>query len=288
MALDPHAVGTAVGPRTYSWTDRDTMLYALGVGADSDDLAFVTENSRGVAQQVLPTYAVVACDANRVVSKAGTELNYGRMVHGSQGVRVLTPLPASGSIDVTAEIVEIQDKGEGRNGVVVMAGRGVDSATGELLVETTSTIVFRGAGGFGGKPGESLPAFSAPDREADHVISYATRVDQALIYRLSGDRNPLHSDPWFAVERAGFPRPILHGLATYGFAGRALLSALADGDPARFLGMNARFAAPVFPGEELVTSVWRVSESAAVFVVEATDDAGKRRVVLDAGTADFR
>lgn len=288
MALDPHAVGTVVGPRTYSWTDRDTLLYALGVGAGLDDLAFVTENSRDLPQRVLPTYAVVACDANRVVSRAGTDLNYGRMVHGAQGVRLFAPLPAKGSIEVTSEISEIQDKGEGRNGVVVMTGRGVDSTTGELIVETTSTIVFRGAGGFGGEPGQSLPAFAVPERTPDAEIHSATREDQALLYRLSGDRNPLHSDPWFATERAGFPRPILHGLATYGVVGRALLAALADDDPARFLGMEARFAAPVFPGEELITSIWRTEDGQAVFVAEAVDAAGERRVVLDAGQAQYR
>ena len=154
-------------------------------------------------------------------------------------------------------MADIQDKGEGKNAIIVMRGRGTDPATGELIAETLSTAVIRGEGGFGGQPGQRPTAPEFPDREPDARIAMPTRDDQALIYRLSGDRNPLHSDPWFARELAGFDRPILHGLCTYGFAGRALLAELAGNDAAKLTAVSARFSAPVFPGETLTTSIWR-------------------------------
>lgn len=287
MAIDPSAIGAVTDPKVYEWTDRDTLLYALGVGAGTDDLAFTTENSHDVPQQVLPTFAVICCMGFAATPLVGS-FNWGMLLHGSQEIRLSAPLPASGALSVIAEVADIQDKGAGKNAIIMLRARGSDPATGALVAETLTTLVIRGDGGFGGAPGQRPSAPEFPDREPDARIALPTRDDQALIYRLSGDRNPLHSDPWFAREMAGFPTPILHGLCTYGFAGRALLGALADGQAARLTAMAARFSAPVFPGEILTTSIWRTAKGRAVYRTEAAGpDGSNARVVLDDGVAEF-
>lgn len=288
MGIDPNALGASIGPRRRAWTDRDTLLYALGVGAGLDDLPFVTENTKGVPQRVLPTFAVIVAEGNSILSKAG-KINWGKMVHGAQGIRLHRPLPPAGEADVSAEITEIQDKGEGKNAVLTIVASATDAHDGALLAESTTTLVFRGAGGFGGAPGQSAPRVEIPERDPDIEIAYTSREDQSLLYRLSGDRNPLHSDPVFATERAGFPKPILHGLCTYGFAGRALLEGLCGGNPDRLEAMHARFASPVFPGETLRTSIWRTGDGRAVFTTKASGekDAGER-LVLDGGQVEYR
>lgn len=288
MAIDPTAIGAVTEPHLYEWTERDTMLYALGVGAGTDDLAFTTDNSHDLAQQVLPTFAVICCTGFAAAAVVGS-FNWGMLLHGSQEIRLHKPLPAAGSLSVVAEMADIQDKGEGKNAIIMMRGLGSDPATGELVAETLSTAVIRGAGGFGGQPGQRPAAPVFPDREPDARIAMPTREDQALIYRLSGDRNPLHSDPWFAREMAGFEKPILHGLCTYGFAGRALLSELAGNDASKLTAVTARFSAPVFPGETLTTSIWRTEAGRAVYRTEAAGpDGSNARVVLDDGSAEYR
>ena len=288
MAIDPSAIGAVTEPRIYEWTDRDTLLYALGVGAGTGDLAYTTENSHDTPQQVLPTFAVICCMGFAAAPLVGT-FNWGMLLHGSQEVRLSAPLPPAGSLSVVAEVADIQDKGEGENAIIVLRARGSDPATGEQVAETLTTLVIRGEGGFGGQPGQRPPAPEFPDRAPDARIALSTREDQALLYRLSGDRNPLHSDPWFARELAGFPMPILHGLCTYGFAGRALLAELAGGEAARLTAVAARFSSPVFPGETLTTLIWRTDEGRAVYRTEASaPDGSNTRVVLDDGVAEFR
>lgn len=291
MPIDPSAIGATTDPTVFEWTDRDTMLYALGVGAGTDELAYTTDNSHDVRQQVLPTYPVICCSGFAGAASIGA-FDFSKLLHGSQEVRLFAPLPPAGRLSVVAEVADIQDKGEGKNAIVMLRARGTDPATGELVAETLTTAVIRGAGGFGGQPGARAVAPQIPDREPDHRVSYATREDQALLYRLSGDRNPLHSDPWFAQTLAGFPKPILHGLCTYGFAGRALLAELADGDAAGITAIAARFTSPVFPGETLTTSIWRTEPGRAVFRTEAggADGAGDgaARVVLDDGAVEYR
>lgn len=287
MAIDPTAIGAVTEPHIQTWTERDTMLYALGVGAGTGDLSFTTENSHDITQQVLPTFAVICCMGFAAASKVGS-FNWGMLLHGSQEIRLFAPLPASGSLSVVAEVADIQDKGEGKNAILMMRGRGTDPDTGELIAETLATAVIRGEGGFGGQPGQRPVAPEFPDREPDARIASPTREDQALLYRLSGDRNPLHSDPWFAREMAGFDTPILHGLCTYGFAGRALLAELAGNDAAKLTAMAARFSAPVFPGETLTTSIWRTEPGRAVYRTEASGpDGSNARVVLDDGVAEY-
>jgi len=288
MPIDPSAIGATTKPHLVEWTDRDTMLYALGVGAGIDDLAFTTENSHGIPQQVLPTYAVIACPAFGAIGKIGT-FNFGMLLHGSQQIRLFAPLRPAGKLNVVSDVADLQDKGEGKNAVVVLRGRGTDPETSELVAETVTTLVIRKEGGFGGQPGQRPVAPQIPDREPDARVALPTREDQALIYRLSGDRNPLHSDPWFATEMAGFPMPILHGLCTYGVAGRVLVDVLGGGDTSKIAAVGARFTAVVFPGDTLTTSVWRTEPGHAVFRTEASDpDGSNARLVLEDGVAEYR
>ena len=214
---------------TFEWTDRDTLLYALGVGAGTrgsglhhrEQPRHPAAGAAHLRRHRLPAVAAAA--------KVGN-FNWAMLLHGSQGIRLFKPLPPSGKLNVVAEVADIQDKGEGKNAIVMLKATGTDPETGEVVAETFTTAVIRGEGGFGGQPGQRPVAPEIPDREPDVKIALPTREDQALIYRLSGDRNPLHSDPWFAQNLAGFPKPILHGLCTYGVAGRALVSELGGGD----------------------------------------------------------
>ncbi|BBX74717.1 MaoC family dehydratase N-terminal domain-containing protein [Mycobacterium shinjukuense] len=287
MAIDPNAVGATTEPVLFEWTDRDTLLYAIGVGAGTEDLSLTTENSHGITQQVLPTFAVICCPAFGAAGKVG-KFNWARLLHGSQAVRLHAPLPAAGKLSVVCEVADIQDKGEGKNAIVVLRARGCDPDSGALIAETLTTLVIRGAGGFGGVKGERPAAPEFPDREPDARIDLPTREDQALIYRLSGDRNPLHSDPWFATQLAGFPKPILHGLCTYGFTGRALVAELGGGVAANITSIAARFTKPVFPGETLSTVIWRTEPGKAVFRTEVAGfDGAEARVVLDDGAVEY-
>ena len=279
MPLELSAVGREGAPRERSWTSTDTLLYALGVGAGLGDplreLAFTTENSAGVEQRVLPTFGVLLTQA-----PAGALGDFDRamLVHAEQAVRLHRPLPVAGTVRATARVVAIQDKGSGA--LVTTESAAVDDA-GEPLVTSRSSVFIRGEGGFGGDRGTS-DDWQRPDREPDAVVVLRTRPEQALLYRLSGDRNPLHSDPAFAA-RAGFDRPILHGLCTYGITGRALLSAVMDGDVRRFRAMSGRFSAPVTPGDELTVRMWTAPGDGQVLFQTTRGDG---TVVIDRGRAE--
>jgi acyl dehydratase len=276
MPLNPDAVGSRTKPGRGSWDSKDALLYALGVGCGVDDLAFVTENSQGVEQQVLPTMGVVlGTPGSSPFEKVG-EIDWTMLLHGEQSIELHAPIPVAGTVESVAEIVGIYDKGSGA--VIVMETESKDAESGQPMWTTRSATFIRGAGGFGGDRGPSGKRNAAPERSPDREVTYTTREDQALIYRLSGDRNPLHSDPTFAAA-AGFERPILHGLCTYGFTGRALLSALCGNDPARFKKMDARFSASVYPGDDLTVRIWDTGAGEAVFQTVRTGD----QVVIDGG-----
>ncbi|TCP46815.1 MaoC dehydratase-like protein [Tamaricihabitans halophyticus] len=255
MALNHAAVGVESQPHERTWTSADTLLYAVAVGAGADDpvgeLPFTTENSDGVAQQVLPTFAVLAAQAPHGLELG--DFDRARLVHAEQEFELHQPLPPAGGVRTTARITGIHDKGSAA--VVATESRAVDPDTGAPMMTSRSSVFIHGEGGFGGDRGPRRE-WPEPERAADIEVSCVTRPEQALLYRLCGDRNPLHSDPKFAA-RAGFDRPILHGLCTYGITGRLLLHALADSDPARFAGMSGRFSNPVFPGETLRVSIWQ-------------------------------
>jgi acyl dehydratase len=273
MPLNPEAVGTESEPYEASWTSKDALLYAVGIGAGVDELSFTTENTAGVDQRVFPTFAVViGWGAGSAMRSIGS-FNPAMLVHGQQAITLHRPIPVQGTATMTGKVLAMYDKGKA--GVVVTATEAV--MDGEPLFTNTSSAFIRGEGGWGGERGPSGPQNVPPERAPDHEVTYQTSPDQALIYRLSGDRNPLHSDPAFAAM-GGFDRPILHGLCSYGFTGRALLHALCDGDPKRFRHVEARFASPVLPGEALTIRMWEQGDGEAVFVTSVGD-----RVVIDQG-----
>ena len=282
MALNHSLVGVPGEPAERSWDSKDALLYAVGVGAGLSDplqeLEFTTENSEGIEQQVLPTYAVLIAQG-RTSGSLG-DFDRAMLVHAEQAIELHRPLPVAGTVRTTSTVTGIYDKGSGA--LVVTENVAVDAATGEPLATTRSSAFIRGEGGFGGERGTDA-AWDRPDRAPDHQVTYQTRPEQALVYRLSGDRNPLHVDPKFAA-RGGFDRPILHGLCTYGVTGRALLHALCGSDPARFRSMSGRFSRPVWPGESLTISVWQQDGDTALF--QTTKDDGT--VVIDRGRMQVR
>ena len=281
MPINPDAVGSTSEPTERSWTSKDALLYAVGVGAGATDptgfeLEFTTENSNGVDQKVLPTFAVIIGMGGGAMRNVGS-FNPAMLVHGEQAIEMHRPIPVEGTVRVTSTITGIYDKGSGA--VIATESEAVDAGTGEPMFTNRSSVFIRGEGGFGGDRGPS-EKLEFPDREPDHSVTYSTREDQALLYRLSGDRNPLHSDPKFA-EMANFPKPILHGLCTYGFTGRALLHALCGSDPVRFKSMEGRFSKPVFPGQDLTVKMW-VDGDTALFGTEA-----EGATVIDQGRFRF-
>ncbi|KAA0232687.1 MAG: hypothetical protein JJLCMIEE_02036 [Acidimicrobiales bacterium] len=283
MPINPDAVGTKGEPVESSWTSKDCLLYALGVGAGMSDptgfeLEFTTENSQNVDQRALPTQAVVIPSFGSAMTNIGT-FNPAMLVHGEQKVVLHREIPVQGSVVTISEVTGIYDKGKGA--VVEVTLDSNLEGDGEPLFTNVFSAFIRGEGDFGGDRGPSGPKNVAPERDPDASITYQTREDQALLYRLSGDRNPLHSDPEFA-KLAGFDKPILHGLCTYGFTGRALLHGLCGSDPARFKSMEGRFSSPVFPGEALTVNMW-VDGNEAVFQTLGDDG----RVVLDSGLCVF-
>ena len=224
MPIDPNAVGAMSEPVETSWTSKDALLYAVGIGAGTEDLAFTTENTKGVDQKVFPTMAVVLGwgRGQGAMAKVGT-FNPALLVHGQQAVTLHRPIPVEGSAILTSKIVGIYDKGKAA--VVASEMTATLKETGEPLYTNRSSAFIRGEGGWGGDRGPSGPVNVPPERKADHQVTYATSPHQALVYRLSGDRNPLHSDPSFAAM-GGFDRPILHGLCTYGFTGVGMMVVL--------------------------------------------------------------
>ncbi|HEY5024239.1 MAG TPA: MaoC/PaaZ C-terminal domain-containing protein [Acidimicrobiales bacterium] len=257
MPINLDAVGVRSDPVERSWSSTDCLLYALGVGAGSLDavdfeLEYTTENSADRPQRVLPTFAAVVGGGGPPRATLGS-FDLAMLVHGEQSIELFGPIPADGSVRTTSVVTGIYDKGSGA--LVVSESTSVDAHSGEPRFSSTTSLFVRGEGGFGGDRGPSSGAGSMPTGEPDDVVTYAVRPDQALLYRLSGDRNPLHSDPVFA-KRAGFDRPILHGLCTYGFTGRALLHSVCGSDPARVRSMAGRFSRPTYPGDTLTISIW--------------------------------
>jgi acyl dehydratase len=242
----------------YSWTDREVMLYAVGIGMGADpmderELAFVNEGAfHPRPLKVVPTFASVAAWG---AGPGDLGINRVMVVDGERDITFHQPLPVNAKITADSRVLAAYDKGKDK-GAVIMRETVLKSETGEKLATIVGTAFCRGDGGFGG-PSEGQPApHAVPTRAPDQSVDISTRPDQALLYRLCGDRNPLHSDPEFA-RQAGFQRPILHGMCTYGLTCRAVLQTYADYDPAAFRSHAVRFSSPVYPGETVTVDLWK-------------------------------
>ncbi len=239
-----------------TYTEKDCMLYALGVGLgldpmDEQQLAFVYEKNL----KALPTMAAVIGYPGLWVKELDTGIDWVKAVAGESDLTLHRPLMTRGTIRNRTRVLDVVDKGPGKGAVIYAERRLEDTATGELVATMVQTTFCRNDGGFGGPPREQRPVHTIPERTPDFICDLPTRPEAALIYRLNADRNPLHADP--AVARAaGFPRPILHGLATVGIAGHAIRKTLCGYDPARLRAIKGRFSAPVFPGETIRTEIW--------------------------------
>lgn len=239
----------------FTYGDRETMLYALGVGfgrdpMDEAELPYVYENNL----KTVPTMATVIAWGVPTLAKSG--INYLMVVHGEQKLTLHKPLPIAATIIADEKVTGAFDKGAGKGAVIYTEKTIRLKDTGEKLCTLTSSTFARGDGGFGGPSTGQPEPHKIPERKADIVVEADTRADQAFIYALSGDRNPLHRDPKIG-QMAGFPRPILHGLCTYGTTCRALLKAVCGYDHTMITGYDVRFSAPVYPGETVVVEAWK-------------------------------
>ncbi|MBS4101232.1 MaoC/PaaZ C-terminal domain-containing protein [Tsukamurella paurometabola] len=258
MPIDPSvAIGAELGTAEFSWSTSDVLLYQLALGAGADPLA--ARELRYATEQdtvVLPTFATVAQNFHATeppkVSFPGVEIDLAKVVHGSQSVTAHRPLPASGTATARTRISDVHDKGKA---AVIWQETEVVDGAGEPLWTARSSIFARGEGGFGGERGPS-ERIELPARDADVTVDVPTLPQQALLYRLCGDRNPLHSDPAFA-RAAGFDAPILHGLCTYGIVAKSVTDAVLDGDASAVGSWSAKFAGIMLPGETLRVRIWR-------------------------------
>ncbi|GEP37378.1 3-alpha,7-alpha,12-alpha-trihydroxy-5-beta-choles t-24-enoyl-CoA hydratase [Nocardioides psychrotolerans] len=278
MPIDPSvAIGAEIGERHFAWSPSDVLLYHLGIGAGSragDNLSSdaLRHTLDGPALQVLPSFGVVAPSFHETdpppLDLPGCDINLAQVVHGSQSITVNGPLPTSGEATIRVHISDIWDKGK----AAVIWQEGVATApSGEELWTVRSSIFVKGEGGWGGDRGSS-EKIGLPDRPADTDTTYDVTPQQALLYRLCGDRNPLHADPDFA-KAAGFPAPILHGLCSYGIVLRELTDGLLGGDATGVAGFGGRFSGVVFPGETIRVQGWREDDR---IVAAATIAGGER------------
>jgi len=272
----------------HRYTERDTMLYALGLGFGHDPmdrgaLRFVYEKDL----QAVPTLATVMGSPGIWWRDPRTGADAVKLVHGEQDVRLLRPLSPSGTLVARNRVVSLTDKGVGKGAIAVLLRTLIDEASGETVAQSRNVTFLRGDGGFSEASGvsdpgpEPLPA--VPERAADIEASYVTRPEAALLYRLSGDVNPLHADPDIAA-RAGFDRPILHGLCTYGMAARAVIEQVLGHDAARLKRLAMRFTSPVWPGEAVRYELWREGEG--LLRLRASVDA-RGVVVLNNGLVEI-
>ncbi len=241
------------------WSDKDSILYALGLGfghdpLDAAQLPFVFEEAPGFS--AVPTMAVVLAGPGFWARNEDTGIIWQKVLHGEQGMELFRPLPASGHVKATSRVVRVLDKGEGKGALIYVERDLIDVESGEKIATLTSTTFARGNGGFGGEAGPQPAPHTIPDRAPDVEVDLPTLPQAALIYRLSGDFNPLHADPAVA-KQVGFEKPILHGLCTLGVAGHAVLKAFCDYDAARMKSLKLRFSAPVYPGETIRTQMWK-------------------------------
>ena len=273
-----------------NYTARDTILYALGIGAGiraiNDDawLRYVYED--GLV--ALPTMAVVLAPPGFWLQNAEYGLDWRKILHAEQSVIWHKPVAVEGRVRSETSVGSIVDKGADKGAILTTIRKIFDAAADELIAEVNHTFFLRGDGGFaggstGGNPAPAPTPRAVPTREPDAVDQVETRPEQALIYRLSGDYNPLHASPQIASQ-AGFPKPIMHGLASFGAVGAIATAALCGGDPAKLKRLDARFSSPVFPGETLRVELWKEQAGIAMFQVSVVE---REVVVLKNGYAEY-
>jgi len=251
MTLNLETVGRVWGPYDFNYNERDLIIYALGIGFGKENLGYVYEGAKEF--KAFPTYGVILPSNAGAEAFLSTKANFAMVVHGEQTLEIHNPLPRSATISTTAVIEGIYDKGSGA--LIVMRFDSKDKNGIPLCTNWMGAFV-RGAGGFGGavQPKKDIPTI--PQRNPDFIFEAQTGVNQATLYRLSGDRNPLHIDP--AVAKAvGFKEPILHGLCTYGVICRRFVKEIFQGDCGKLKSYSARFSSPVIPGESLQAKVWQ-------------------------------
>lgn len=276
-------------PVTQTYTERDSIVYALGLGvADRNPvgparLRFVYEGAEG-GLAALPSMAVVLATGPFWMQDPATGIDWQRILHGEQTLALHKPLPAAATVVGEHRIDDIFDKGAGKGALMLLSRRLFDQSSGDLLATVGSSVFMRGDGGFGGRSeGAPKPHPLPSDRAPDVTLDLPTRPEQALLYRLSGDLNPLHVDPAVA-QAAGFDRPILHGLCSYGIAARAVLELLCGNQPARLKRLDLRFASPIFPGETIRTDIWLEGPGRAAFRARAVE---RDQLILNNGLAEF-
>ncbi len=278
LPINSDLVGLKIDPVAHSWTERDTMLYALGIGCrPPDDLDYIYE---GRGPKVVPTFAVIPGLQAMGQAMQRIDINLAALLHGEQSVVTHRPLPPNADVSVEGEVVAVWDKGKAA--VIEFEGRCSDS-DGPMFTVSAGLFVI-GAGGWGGErgPSGSASSNSAPEREPDIVVERETRPEQAAIYRLSGDTNPMHIDPDFAIA-AGFPGPFNHGLCTFGTVGHSVVTAWCGGDVESFESIEGRFADQVWPGDTIITRIWDQGDHA---IVEARTQ--RDNVVVSNGRATKR
>lgn len=276
----PEILSIRPDPVNIDWDEQRTMLYAVGLGAGADeaDLPFVYE--KGL--KALPTMAAMLAGGSGDFFRLGA-IDMVRLMHGEQRVHLHRPLPPAGRFRVQVRCLGVVDKGTDKGALLTLESAIADAASGEALATATSTLFCRGDGGCGAPSTGGLPERPVPSRPHDLEVALPTLPQQAAIYRLSGDRTDFHIDP-AAARRSGFPRPILHGLCTWGIVGRAVLRGGCENDPDRVEALEGRFSAPVFPGETIVTRLWLDGPDVAF---EARV-AGRETVVLKNGYCRLR
>ncbi len=266
------ALASQLPARQFAWDEDRVILYHLGLGAgapptDPRELSYTYEGNLAV----LPSFGTIAANSSMatISTARGVDINWALLLHGEQDLEIRQPIPRSGTVTSQPRIAHIYDKG--RAALMVVEVTSTDQQTGELLFINRSTLFIRGEGGWGGDPGPKA-SNPAPSRSPDHIVRSPTLPQQALLYRLSGDKNPLHADPAFATL-GGFDRPILHGLCTYGMVCKAAVNTVLDGNPERARRYQARFAGVVFPGETVVTRMWEEGDKVLLEAVVEERDA---------------
>lgn len=281
MALTQDPTGTVFPQRRFSYSAKDTILYALGVGAGSQDQIADLPYLFEMGLRALPSQAAVIAWDDAWLGQIG--LNERLVVHGEQRITLHQPLPVAAAIEAQSTIVEVVDKGQDRGALLYVETAITRTDEPAPLATLLSTVFARGDGGFGGKPSGGPTPHPIPSGSPDLLCATRIPLNQALIYRLSGDLNPLHADPDFA-RSAGFDRPILHGLSTYGATVRTITSAVLGYDPTPIEHIAARFSAPLFPGDDVEVLIWNNGLEISFRLVSKVTG----KVVLDHGLIRLR